>query len=77
MDSLPQLNRIPIAKALNKVPSKIFVIQLHSALKESYAFDKQNGLITRKKQYPVLIFKSDHDGVAKFVPRLYTSKMQQ
>lgn len=75
MDSLPQLNRIPIAKALNKVPSKIFVIQLHSALKESYAFDKQNGLInTQKNNIPVLILKSDHDGVAKFVPRLYTSK---
>ncbi|MFN8260942.1 MAG: hypothetical protein U0X41_08430 [Chitinophagales bacterium] len=72
MDSLPHLNRIPIEKALNKVPAKIFAIQSHSALQESRAFDKQTGLMNMPKfNIPVLILKSDRDGVAKFVPRLY------
>ncbi|HQO89478.1 MAG TPA: 6-phosphogluconolactonase [Chitinophagales bacterium] len=71
MDSLPHLNRIPIEKALNKVPPKIFAIQSHSALQQSMAFDKQEGLInTPKWNIPVLFLKSDRDGVAKFVPRL-------
>lgn len=72
MDSLPHLNRIPIERALNKVPPKIFAIQSHSALQESVAFDKQNGLVNMPRlKIPVLILKSERDGVAKFVPRLY------
>ena len=72
MDSLPHLNRIPIEKALNKVPSKIFGIQSHSALQESRAFDQQTGLNNMHKyNIPVLILKSERDGVAKFVPRIY------
>jgi len=72
MDSLPHLNRIPIERALNEVPPKIFAIQSHSALQESMAFDKQNGLVNMPKlKIPVLILKSERDGVAKFVPRLY------
>lgn len=72
MDSLPHLNRIPIEKALNKVPSKIFAIQSHSALQESRAFDQQTGLNNMPKyNIPVLILKSERDGVAKFVPRIY------
>jgi 6-phosphogluconolactonase/glucosamine-6-phosphate isomerase/deaminase len=72
MDSLPHLNRIPIERALNKIPSKVFAIQSHSALKESKAFDGQQGLINMPKyNIPVLILKSERDGVAKFVPRLY------
>lgn len=75
MDSLPHLNRIPIEKALNKVPAKIFVLQAHSAIKESHQFDNQTGLVNMpKNKIPVLILKSDRDGVAKFVPRLYEDK---
>ena len=75
MDSLPQLNRIPIEKALNKVPAKIFVIQAHSAIQESYKFDHQVGLFNMAKYHiPILIIKSDRDGVAKYVPRLYESE---
>lgn len=75
MDSLPHLNRIPIEKALNKVPSKIFAIQSHSALRESRAFDQQAGLNNMQKyNIPILILKSERDGVAKFVPRLYEGK---
>ncbi len=75
MDSLPHLNRIPIEKALNKVPSKIFAIQSHSALQESRAFDQQAGLNNMQKyNIPILILKSERDGVAKFVPRLYEGK---
>ena len=72
MDSLPHLNRIPIERALNKVPPKIFAIQSHSALQEPMAFDKQVGLVNMSKyKIPILILKSERDGVAKFVPRLY------
>lgn len=75
MDSLPHLNRIPIEKALNKVPSKIFAIQSHSALQESRAFDQQIGLNNmQKNNIPILILKSERDGVAKFVPRIYEGK---
>ena len=75
MDSLPHLNRIPIERALNKVPPKIFAIQSLSALQESKAFDTQVGLQNMPKyKIPVLILKSERDGVAKFVPRLYQGK---
>ncbi len=56
MDSLPDLNRIPIEKALNKVPVKVFAIQSHSAFRESYAFDKQVGLVNiPQNNIPVMI----------------------
>lgn len=72
MDSLPHLNRIPIERALNKTPSKVFAIQTHSALQESIAYDSQRGLVNIPKyNIPVLILKSERDSVAKFVPRLY------
>jgi 6-phosphogluconolactonase/glucosamine-6-phosphate isomerase/deaminase len=72
MDSLPHLNRIPIERALNQLPAKIFAIQIHSALEESLAFDRQQGLINIPKlNIPVLILKSSRDGVARFVPRIY------
>jgi 6-phosphogluconolactonase/glucosamine-6-phosphate isomerase/deaminase len=76
MDSLPHINRIPIERALNKLPAKIFAIQTHSALEESKAFDRQVGLINMHKNHiPVMILKSERDGVAKYVPRLYDDGM--
>ncbi|MCB9033890.1 MAG: 6-phosphogluconolactonase [Chitinophagales bacterium] len=75
IDSFPALNRIPIENALNKIPAKIFAIQIYSCLISSKQFDKQQGLNqTAKAGIPVLIIKSRHDGIAKFVPRLYQSK---
>lgn len=75
MDSLPHLNRIPIEKALNKVPAKVFGIQVYSALKESIQFDKQTSLVNSKiHNIPILILKSERDGVAKFVPRIYENE---
>ena len=75
MDSLPHLNRIPIERALNHLPAKIFAIQTYSALLESKAFDKQEGLVNiPKHNIPVLILKSEKDGVARFVPRLFTGE---
>ena len=74
MDSLPDLNRIPISRALNRLPAKIFAIQIHSALIASKAFDKQKGLIEMENEkIPVLIIKSEKDGVAKYVKRIYHS----
>ena len=71
MDSLPHLNRIPIERALNRLPAKVFAIQTHSALEQSIAFDNQTGLVnTPKRNIPILILKSERDGVAKYVPRL-------
>jgi len=75
MDSLPHLNRVPIEKALNRLPAKVFAIQTHSALEESRAFDHQEGLINMvKHNIPVLILKSERDGVAKYVSRIYEAK---
>lgn len=75
MDSLPHLNRIPIERALNRLPAKVFAIQTHSALEQSIVFDKQIGLLNiPKRNIPVLILKSERDGVARFVPRMYQGK---
>lgn len=75
MDSLPHLNRIPIERALNRLPAKVFAIQTHSALEQSIVFDKQKGLLNiPNKNIPVLILKSERDGVARFVPRIYEGK---
>ncbi len=72
MDSLPHLNRIPIEKALNRLPAKIFAIQTHSALEESAVFDELHSLVNIPKyNIPVLILKSERDGVAKYVTRIY------
>ena len=72
MDSLPHLNKIPIERALNRLPAKIFAIQTHSALEQSIQFDEQRGLLNIPQQnIPVLILKSERDGVARFVPRIY------
>ena len=72
MDSLPHLNRIPIERALNRLPAKVFAIQTHSALEESQKFDDQHGLLNMpQRNIPVLILKSENDGVAKYVPRIY------
>lgn len=75
MDSLPHLNRIPIEQALNRLPAKIFAIQTHSALEQSFAFDNQKGLINMPKLgIPVLILKSERDGVARYVSRIYKTE---
>ncbi|MBK7149372.1 MAG: 6-phosphogluconolactonase [Bacteroidetes bacterium] len=75
MDSLPHLNRIPIERALNRIPAKVFAIQTHSALEQSIAFDKQQRLVNMpKSNIPVLILKSERDGVARYVPRVYEGK---
>lgn len=72
MGALPHLDRIPITQALNKIPAKIFVIQVYSALLESKAFDDQRGLHHMQElDIPVLILKSKRDAVAKFVDRIY------
>jgi len=70
--SLPDLNRIPIEQALNRLPAKIFAIQVHSALLESKLFDKQRSLPNMEAHgIPVLILKSERDSVAKYVGRIY------
>jgi 6-phosphogluconolactonase/glucosamine-6-phosphate isomerase/deaminase len=72
LGSLPHLNRIPLEQALSRLPVKLFAIQTHSALQESKAFDRQVGLVNMTKHnIPVMILKSEKDGVAKYVPRLY------
>lgn len=72
MDSLPHLNRIPIERALNRLPAKVFAIQTHSALEQSIVFDHQVGLQNMPKyNIPVLILKSERDGVAKYIDRIY------
>lgn len=75
MDSLPHLNRIPIERALNRLPAKIFAIQTHSALEQSVVFDNQKGLVNMTKLgIPVMILKSERDGVARYVSRIYKTE---
>lgn len=75
MDSLPHVNRIPIERALNRLPPKIFVIQVYGALLESITFDDQEGLPNiEKNNIPVLILKSERDSIAKFQSKYYTSE---
>lgn len=72
LDSLPHLNRIPIEQALNRLPAKVFAIQIHSGLEVSKNFDNEVRLHnTPAYKIPVLILKSDRDGVAKYVPGIY------
>lgn len=75
MDCLPALDIVPLEKALKRLNAKIFAIQIYAALEDYKVFDKQNGLLNFNKQnLPILIFKSQKDAIAKFVPRLYTDK---
>ncbi len=72
LDSLPHLNRIPIEQALNRLPAKVFAIQIHSGLEMSKAFDNEVRLHNMPAHnIPVLILKSEHDGVANYVPGIY------
>jgi hypothetical protein len=78
LGSLPHLNRIPIERALNRLPAKIFAIQVHSALIESKAFDKQTRLPNMESHdIPVMILKSERDSVAKYVKRIYDNSHAQ
>lgn len=72
MDSLPALDVIPLQKALARLNAKIFGIQIYAALEDYKFFDGQKGLLNfNKKNLPILILKSEHDAIAKFVPRIY------
>ncbi len=68
MDSVPVLNRIPLEHTLNRLPIKIFAIQIQSALHESKTFDKGDGSSGFEREgIPVLVIKSERDPIAKFV----------
>ncbi|HHG85948.1 MAG TPA: hypothetical protein ENJ82_14470 [Bacteroidetes bacterium] len=72
LGSLPHLSRVPITRALKRLPAKVFAIQIHSALKDSIAFDGQKGIrMVKEFQIPVRVLKSERDPVASFVQRLY------
>jgi 6-phosphogluconolactonase/glucosamine-6-phosphate isomerase/deaminase len=78
LGSLPHLNRIPIERALNRLPAKIFAIQVHSALIESKAFDKQTSFPNMESHnIPIMILKSERDSVAKYVKRIYDNSHAQ
>lgn len=72
LDAVPHLDRIPIERALSRLPVKLFAIQVHAALRESVSHDGQTTLANMAKhRVPILILKSKKDAIAKFVPRLY------
>ena len=71
LDSLPHLNRIPVEKALSRLPVKVFAIQVYSALESSKYFDKKDSLENMSKHIPILVLKSEKDVIAKFVPDIY------
>jgi len=72
LESVPHLDRIPIERALSRLPAKVFAIQVHAALHESVSHDKikQWGNMAKHK-IPVLILKSEKDAIAKYIHRLY------
>ncbi|MEZ5003867.1 MAG: hypothetical protein R2730_12630 [Chitinophagales bacterium] len=72
LDSVPALNRIPIERALSRLPAKIFAIQIHSTLIVSKKLKKNQGLTNMDKHnIPILILKSRKDGIAKFDKKYY------
>lgn len=72
MDSLPALNKIPIRHTLNRLPIKIFAIQVYSALTESKRLDMYRGDSGfETNQIPILILKSEIDPIARFVPSIH------
>lgn len=74
LDSLPHINRIPIQRALGRLPAKVFVLQTYSGMRESKQFDRQVGLKNMPKyKIPVMILQSRRDPVAKFVQRIYAN----
>ncbi|MCH2021356.1 MAG: hypothetical protein MK207_02650 [Saprospiraceae bacterium] len=75
LDSVPHLDRIPIERALNRLPAKIFVIQMFSALKESKSHDNQKSLANfAKHKIPILIIKSENDAIAKYDETLHKTE---
>lgn len=72
MDALPHLDRIPIERALLRLPVKLFAIQVHAALHE---YDSHKNIRSfsnmAKHKVPILILMSQRDTIAKFVPRLH------
>lgn len=75
LDNLPQLNHIPIQRALNRLPAKLFAIQIYSALKESKFQDKMSDFSGFDKLgIPMLLIKSDKDPVAKFMSEIYNKE---
>lgn len=78
MDSLPQVDVIPVKRALSRLNSKIFSIQIYSAIKEYESFDKQKGLLHfSESNLPILVLQSKNDAIAKFVERLYLNSNAQ
>lgn len=68
MDSVPELNRIPLTYTVMKLPIKLFAIQIQSALRESKAIEKMERLKNYEKyNIPTLVLKSSIDPIAKFV----------
>lgn len=74
MDTLPALNRIPIRHTLNRLPIKIFAIQVFSSLQDSKQFDNLTHLNGFSKyKIPTLILKSENDPIARFIPEVYNT----
>lgn len=76
LDSLPALNRIPIERALSRLPIKIFAIQIYAALIESEKLRRKKSLRDIERHgIKVMILKSEKDGVAKYAPKYYRSNI--
>lgn len=72
LDSIPELNRIPITHTVMKLPIKLFAIQIQSALRESKHLDNLERLNNYEKyEIPTLVLKSSIDPIAKFVYKPY------
>ena len=72
MDALPHLDRVPLERALQRLPVKLFAIQVHAALHEYETHKNLKAFHNMAKhRVPILILMSRRDAIARFVPRLH------
>ncbi len=76
LDSFPALNKIPIERALSRLPVKVFAIQIYAALIESEKLRRKKSLQDIEAHgLKVMILKSEKDGIAKYAPKYYRSNI--
>lgn len=72
LETIPDLNKVPMEHTLNRLPFKIFVIQIRSMLFETKKLEHLERLEGyEKNKIPTLVLKSELDPIARFVPQFY------
>lgn len=72
LETIPVLNKVPMEHTLNRLPFKIFVIQIRSMLFETKRLERLERLEGyEKNNIPTLVLKSEKDPIARFVSNYY------